>query len=84
MQTTETTPEQKWNDWTNTVWESASANLGGNVGMVVLEQQTMRSSREKLCCSCGNPGTKPQQSRLILSVKTYYLCADCDAHYNSK
>lgn len=72
-----------WNEWTNQMWENVTHNLGSrSVAMVVLEQQTLRSAREHLCCSCGDHGTKPQTSHLIKSVHTYYLCADCDAYYN--
>ena len=71
----------EWADWRGRIWDSMEARFG-YPGLAPLEQYMLRSRKERRCVECGDPGTARQESILIKSVSHYFMCADCDQHYN--
>ena len=69
-----------WYDWR----EQLSERLpGGDLnGAVKLEQMILRSKKECRCAECGDPGAVIQTtSAYMQAVDFYYLCDDCDRHF---
>lgn len=67
----------EWKRWRMRIWNQMAVGLGGYPGLAPLEQWMRRSHKERRCVECGDPGEAEQESVLVLSVRSYWLCADC-------
>lgn len=65
-------------------WREGIANIDRSFAMaplVCLEQMMLRSKKETRCAECGGAAELIHTSGLIQSVEFYYLCSDCDRHF---
>jgi hypothetical protein len=79
----DTAAGDEWYAWKARLWDAMTARLG-YPGLAHLEQVMHRSSHESRCVECGESGTVAQISGLILSVKSYWFCDECDADWAAK
>ena len=79
----------EWWEWNRGITESFwgqpwAENDPGMTGLCILEQRTMRSHSERRCYDCGDPGDVEYPSCLIKSVRSYWLCTECDDAQKAK
>ena len=67
----------EWEQWRARVWNQLASGLRGYPGLAPVEQWMLRSRKERRCVQCGEPGAEEQDSMLIASVRSYWLCAEC-------
>jgi hypothetical protein len=73
-----------WEQWRARIWNQIADGFQGHPGLAPLEQWMRRSHKEKRCIECGDPGTIQQDSIIVASVDSYFLCQPCDTYYREK